>query len=36
MTFYKKQLYIVSDKNDLYLIYDLKSKKIKYSEKLEK
>jgi hypothetical protein len=36
MTFYKNKLYIISDKNDLYLIYDFKNKKIKYSKKLEK
>ncbi len=36
MTFHKKELYIISDKNDLYLIYDFKKEKIKFSEKLEK
>lgn len=36
MTFYNKELYIISDKNDLYLIYDLENKENKISKELDK
>jgi hypothetical protein len=36
MTFYKNELYIVSDKNDKYIKYDLEKKKISEETKLLK